>query len=128
MDASEKKKLSDKIIWLARYPDNEAKQFKRYVINGVKFCTKDFEATRKTQNSGVYVVTEGDAIYYGVLIGIIELNYSDKYRYVLFKCQWFDVISGRGCKKDKFGFPLGNFSQLIHMGQVFYVEDVRHKD
>ena len=48
MDASKKKKLSDKVIWLARYPDNEAKQFKRYVINGLKFRTKDSEATRKT--------------------------------------------------------------------------------
>ena len=80
MDASEKKKkLSDKVIWLARYLDNEAKQFKCYVINGIKFRTKDFEATRKTQNSGVCVVTEGGATYYGVLIDIIELNYFDKY-------------------------------------------------
>ena len=47
MDASEKKKLFDK-IWLARYLDNEAKKFKRYVINGLKFCTKDSKATRKT--------------------------------------------------------------------------------
>ena len=143
MDSFEKKKLSNKVIWLARYPDNEAKQFKRYVINGVKFCTKDFEATRKTQNNEVCVVTKGGAIYYGVLIDIIELNYSNKYRNVLFKCQWVDVISGRGCKKDEFGFPLVNFSRLIHKGgrlikepyvlasqvsQVFYVEDVRHKD
>ena len=79
MDASEKKKLSDKVIWLAQFPNNEAKLFKRYVINGVKFCTKDSEATRKTQSSGVCVVTEGVATYYGVLIDIIELNYSDKY-------------------------------------------------
>ena len=86
IDASVKKKLSNKVIWLARYPDNEAKQFKHYVINGVKFLTKDFEASRKTQNSGVCVVTEGGATYYGILIDIIELNYSDKYRYVLFKC------------------------------------------
>ena len=70
----------------------------------MKFCTKDFEETRKTQNSGVCV--EGGATYYGVLIDIIELNYSDKFRYVLFKCQWADVISGRGYKKDDFGFPL----------------------
>ena len=110
MDVSEKKKLSIKVIWLARYPDNEAKQFKRYVINGVKFCTKDFEAIRKTQNNEVCVVTKGGAIYYDVLIDIIELNYSDKYRYVLFKCQWVNVISGRECKKDEFGFPLVNFS------------------
>ena len=79
MDASKKKKYSDKVIWLARYTDNEAKQFKRYAVNDLKFHTKDSEATRKTQNSGVCVVTEGDATYYGVLINIIELNYSDKY-------------------------------------------------
>ena len=143
MDASKRMKLSDKVRWFARYPDNEAKRFKRYVINGLKFRTKDFETTRKTQNSGVCVDTEGGATYYGELIDIIELNYSDKYRYVLFKCQWADVISGRGYKKDDFGFSLVNFSRLIHKGdqlidepyvlasqasQVFYVEDVRHKD
>ena len=66
---------------------NEAKQFKRYVINGVKFRTKDSETTRKTQNNGVCIVTEGGVTYYGVLIDIIELNYSNEYRYVLFKCQ-----------------------------------------
>ena len=110
MDAFEKKKFSDKVIWLARYPDNETKQFKHNVINGVKFRTKNFEATRKIQNSGVCVVTKSGATNYGVLIDIIELNYSDKYRYVLFKCQWFDVISGRGCEKDEFGIPLVKFS------------------
>ena len=113
MDASEKKKLFDKVIWLARYQDNEEKQFKRFVINGVKFRAKDFEATRKTQNSGVCVVTEGGVTYYGVLINIIELNYFDKYRYVLFKYQWVNVITGKGCKQDDIGFPLVNFSRLI---------------
>ena len=102
MEASKKKELFDIVRWLARYLDNEAKRFKRYVIYGLMFHTKESEATRKTQNSGVCVVTEGGASYYGVLIDIIELNYSDKYRYVLFKCQWTDVISGRGCKKDEF--------------------------
>ena len=67
MDASKKKEISDKVRWLARYPDNEAKQFKHYVINGLKFRTKESEATRKTQNSGVCVVTKGGATYYGVL-------------------------------------------------------------
>ena len=111
MDKSEKKKLSAKVIQLARYPDNEAKQFKPYVINGVKFHIKDSEATWKTQNIGVCIVTKGGATYYGVLIDIIELNYSDKYRYVLFKCQWVDIISRRGCKKKKMSldFPLSIF-------------------
>ena len=48
MDASKKKKLFDKVRWLAQYPDNKVKQFKCYVINGLKFCTKDSEASRKT--------------------------------------------------------------------------------
>ena len=48
MDASKKKEIFDKVRWLVRYPDNKAKRFKRYVINGLKFHTKDFEATRKT--------------------------------------------------------------------------------
>ena len=51
----------------------------------MKFHTKDSEVTRKTQNSGVCIATENGVTYYGVLINIIELNYSDKYRYVLFK-------------------------------------------
>ena len=72
----------------------------------------------KTQNSGVCVVTKGGATYYSVLIDIIKLNYSDKYRYVLFKCQWADVISGRGYKKDEFGFSLVNFSRLIQIGRA----------
>ena len=53
MDASQRKELYDKVRWFARYPNNEAKPFKHYVINGLKFCIKDFETTRKTQNSGI---------------------------------------------------------------------------
>ena len=59
MDASKKKKLFGKVRWLAQYPDNKVKQFKCYVLNGLKFCTKDSNSSRKTQNGGVCVVTEG---------------------------------------------------------------------
>ena len=48
MEASKKKELSDIVRWLGQYPDNEAKWFKRYVIYGLMFHTKEFEATRKT--------------------------------------------------------------------------------
>ena len=109
----------------------------------MKFHTEDSEANRKTQNSGVSVATKDGVTYYGVLIDIIELNYSAKLRYVLFKCEWVDMESGRGYKTDKFGFPLVNFTRLIRKGnrlidepyvltfqvsEVFYVEDPRHKD
>ena len=57
---------------------------------------------------------------------------------VLFKCEWVDVLSKRGIKKDKYGYTLVNFSHPIHTGekishkpyifpnqadQVFYAED-----
>ena len=79
MDVDEREKLPEKVIWLARYPDNEVKRFKRYVLNELKFRIKDSEANRKTQNSEVSVATEGGITYYGVLTDIIELNYLRSY-------------------------------------------------
>lgn len=143
MDDTRKQQLADKIKWLAQGPNTEARRFKRYVINGFKFRTKDSEETKKTQNSGVCVDTEGGTMYYGVLTDIVELNYFDKFRYVLFKCNWANVNSNRGCKTDEYGFVLVNFSHLIHKGdhlkdepfilasqasQVYYVKDVREKE
>ena len=75
----------------------------------MKFHTKDFEATRKIQNSGVCVVTEGDATYYGVLIDIIELNYSDKYRYVYSNVNGLTLLVGEDAKKMSLDFSLSIF-------------------
>ena len=111
MDVDEREKLPEKVIWLARYPDNEVKRFKRYVLNELKFRIKDSEANRKTQNSEVSVATEGGITYYGVLTDIIELNYLRSY-----DMYYSNVNSGRGYKTDKFGFPLVNFTRLIHKG------------
>ncbi|KAH7843690.1 hypothetical protein Vadar_019636 [Vaccinium darrowii] len=82
-------------------------------------------------------------MYYGVLQDIVELNYFDKMRYVLFKCDWADVNTNKGHQIDEYGFVLVNFSRLIHMGerlndepfilasqaqQVYYVKDPRDKE
>ena len=61
-------------------------------------------------------MTEGGIAYSGILIDIIELNYSEKERHVLFKCTWVDIQSRRGYKTDELGFPLVNFTHLIHVG------------
>ncbi|QHN96473.1 uncharacterized protein DS421_18g618780 [Arachis hypogaea] len=54
--------------------------------------------------------------YYGRLADIIELNYFEEFKVVLFKCDWVDITKGRGVKKDDLGFTLVNFSCLIHTG------------
>ena len=101
MDTSEKKKLFDKVIWLARYLDNEAKQFKFYVINGLKFRTKDSEATRKTQNSGICVVTKGGATYYGATLTSIDMYYSN--------INGLTLLVGVDAKKMNLDFSLSIF-------------------
>ena len=35
---------------------------------------------------------------------MVELNYFEHYRIVLFKCDWFDTKEGMGVKKDALGF------------------------
>ena len=63
---------------------------KHYVINDLKFRSVNDEVSKKTQNSGVSVATDGGIMYNGVLTDIIKLNYSDNIKHMLFKCKWID--------------------------------------
>ncbi|KAH1047063.1 hypothetical protein J1N35_037847 [Gossypium stocksii] len=96
-----------------------------------RFHTKSSERLRRTQNYGIVVnssitnyasardskFVEGNVEYYGLLIGITELDYYSKWKVVLFRCDWANVNTARGIKKDQFGFTMVNFSRLIHTGQ-----------
>lgn len=117
---------------LAQGPNFIARRFKAFdVNNGYRFRTKQYEQYLETQNSGVMVVSKtesyastsdnapklGNVIYYGRLNDIVELNYFEEFKIVLFKCDWVDVTQGRGgIKEDALGFTLVNFSHLIHTG------------
>ena len=84
----------------------------------------------ETQNSGVLVVSKTESYantidnapksaniaYYGRLNDIVELNYFEEFKVVLFKCDWVDVTQGKGVKKDALGFTFVNFAHLIHTG------------
>ena len=135
--------LTNTLITLSKGSYISINRLKHYVINRLKFRSSNVEGNRKTLNSGVSVATEGDNTYYGMLIDIIELNYSGNIRHVLFKCTWVDDQNRKGYKTDEFGFPMVNFTHSIHGGkeivdepyvlasqatQVFYVEDKRYKD
>ncbi|KAK9999241.1 hypothetical protein SO802_018844 [Lithocarpus litseifolius] len=135
--------VSDTLAALSKRPYIYVKRLKHYVINSLKFRSVNDEANRKTQNSGVSVATDGGITYYGFLSDIIELNYSDNIKHVLFKYKWVDDQNRRGYKTDEFGFPMVNFTHFLHGGdemtdepyvlasqatQVFYVEDKRHQN
>ena len=83
----DRQKLSVTLSTIGACPYSKAKRMKHHVTNGLKFRTKDSEMNKKTQNSGVSVVTDGGVAYYSIVTDIIELNYLDKIRHVLFKCK-----------------------------------------
>ncbi|CAN0898937.1 hypothetical protein LINGRAHAP2_LOCUS19989 [Linum grandiflorum] len=141
-------RANETVKWLARGPNTVARRFTGYITKGIRFRTKDREASGKSQNSGVVVISEtstsvNDIEYYGRINDIIELNYFDRLKIVMFKCDWVDVEKGKGVKKDKFGHTLVNFTKLIHTGgnvvdepfvfasqveQVFYIKDAIQVD
>jgi len=126
-------------------------------MNGFNFRIIERDQDLKIQNSGVFVSAETisyassrdnnpiarDVSYYGKLIEILELNYYDSFRVVLFKCKWVDTRDAQRFKKHEFGHTLVKFSRLIHIGSgeedepyvlasqerlVYYVEDAQEKE
>ena len=122
---------------LALGPLRGVKCFNGYIANGFRFHTRDTEKKRVNQNSGVMVNgTNGskEVDYYGILTKIIELQYLDGKRVVLFRCDWWDVHKiGRSIKIDNHGFVSVNtrfqlrtkepFVLMSQAQQVFYVSD-----
>lgn len=107
------------MLSLAFGPNIVSKQYKGFINNGHRFLTRRREEFKKTQNSGVMVEVEGGN-YYGKLTNIIQLEYYRGYKIVLFHCDRVDNRLYRGLKKDKYGFPLVNFSRsLVHTGENF---------
>ncbi|XP_031265479.1 uncharacterized protein LOC116123878 [Pistacia vera] len=98
-------------------------RFSGYIINGFRFHTKQLEGKRVKQNSGVLVkgmVEDKNIDYYGVLNEIIELQYLNEKRIVLFKCDWWDVhVIGRGVKNDKYGFVSVNTTRKLYTDEPF---------
>ncbi|KAK5775095.1 hypothetical protein PVK06_042962 [Gossypium arboreum] len=125
------KDVNDEVKWLSQGPNRVIKRHSVFLINGYRFHTKYRERMRRTQNCRIVVNSsitsyasardsnpvEGNVEYYGLLTEIIELDYYGRWKVVLFRCDWVDVNTTRGIKKDQFGFTMVNFSRLIHTGQ-----------
>lgn len=133
--------VSNQLRLLSWGPYQRVRHFKRCIINGYRFHIKDHEKNRKTQNSGVFVLAEheGKEIeFYGTLIDIIELEYQEGNKVVLFKCDWWNLGSKKGIsglRKDAYGLISVNTAKTWYedqpyilacqAGQVYYVPDVQ---
>ncbi|TXG61774.1 hypothetical protein EZV62_013137 [Acer yangbiense] len=145
----------EEVINLANGPDQFARRFKRFDINGFRFRTKNNERSRVTQNSGVVLKADtmsyasardrnpraGNVTFHGVLMDVIEIRYTNDMKFVLFKCDW--VNNQLGKKQDEFNLTMVNFNHLMykdnHVGdepfilagqaeQVVYVQDPLEHD
>ncbi|QHO20324.1 uncharacterized protein DS421_11g336990 [Arachis hypogaea] len=70
--------------------------------------------TNSVSNGKNPIIVVSDNTYYGKVVDMIELDYFDKLRVVLFKCIWVDTTLNKGIKIDQFGIISVNFSNLIH--------------
>ena len=71
------------------------RSYSGYDVNGYRFCTSSYEASRpnrKTTNSGVFTPGLDEVEYYGRIEEIYELSFhgSKPLNPVIFKCHWFD--------------------------------------
>lgn len=152
VDKNDIEGITDDLRCLALGPSDKVVRSLAYNVNGFKFRAIERDDDLRTQNSGVYVNANtmsyasshdqnpiaGDLAYYGKLVEVIELNYYETFRVVLFKCKWADTRNNRGYKQDIYGHSMVNFSRLLHAGNddedepyilasqakmVYYVED-----
>lgn len=110
---------------LSRGPNTVAKRFSGYLVNGYRFHTTKRDARRKTQNSGVTLVSLTASFassrdenpktepitYYGAINDIIELDYYGHFKFVLFRCDWFEV-------EDKYGLTCVHFNKKCYQDAI----------
>ncbi|XP_071735372.1 uncharacterized protein [Rutidosis leptorrhynchoides] len=127
-------RITSDIETLANGPSEVVKKYKGYIINGFRFHIKDVEKNRTTQNSGVILQAltssfssardndpiVGDVTYYGVLKDIIELQYGDEKKVVLFHCDWISNPVRKDWKVVIKTTPRDNFD----MDEQICIDDV----
>ncbi|XP_031249542.1 uncharacterized protein LOC116107404 [Pistacia vera] len=108
------------LYFLSCGPDFRVKFYNNCIVNGVCFHNNDQSHYRVTQNCGVMVPVEhdGDPIdFYGELSGVLELNYVNGFRVMLFKCNWFDTDAKK--KRIQKDYHL----TCINVGKLWYEND-----
>lgn len=127
--------VSSQIKEFSRGPNNVAKRFSGYLVNGYRFHTMKRDAKHKTQNSGVTLVSLTSSFasskddnpkivpmtYYGVINDIFELDYYGNFKFVMFKCDWFEA------KEDKYGLIYVYFNKKVYQNDPFVLASQVHQ-
>ena len=103
---------SKKLYDLACGPDFHVRSYRGYIMNGVRYHTKEYAETCTTQNSGIFVLDDnGNSIteYCGELKNILKLHYPGQNLMYLFDCDWWDTRSATGIRMEQ-GFTIVNTS------------------
>ncbi|XP_016452815.2 uncharacterized protein LOC107777332 [Nicotiana tabacum] len=125
--------VSDLIKHLSIGPNSIAKRYYGYLINGYRFHTRQRDAKRKTQNSGVTLdalttsfasskdknLVDENLTYYGRIIDIVELDYYGHFKVLLFKCDWYEV------EEDIYGLTYVYFNKKYYQRRKEF-EGKRH--
>ena len=108
-------------------------------LSGFKFQIKKVDKISLTRNCGALVnatSSEGNISCHGVLIEILELDYYEGRKALLFRCDWADPI--KDVKQDRLGFATVNLKALwktyepfvlaSQALQVFYTLDPKERN
>ena len=126
--------VSETIRWLAGKPSFTVLTYDGYLVDGVRYFTKERDDARVVQNSGVFLVArtvqvssakdlnpiECDMTFYGRIEEIWELDYH-LFKAPLFLCKWADC--DRGVKVDELGFTLVDLSRQGHRNDKYVSVD-----
>ncbi|XP_074346873.1 uncharacterized protein LOC141685682 [Apium graveolens] len=126
--------ISEMIRWLVCKPSFTVLTFDGYLVDGVRYFTRERDNTRVVQNSGVSLVAntvqvssskdlkpvESNMTFYGRIGEIRELDYQ-VFKAPLFLCRWPD--NDRGVKIDDFGFTLVDLSRQGHKNDKYVSVD-----
>jgi len=86
LDDQRRKEMGDKLEMHCREPKETTARYNRYVVNVKLFRTFAHDAGKRTQTSGVCAPTVDGEMYYGKLTEIIEVEYFNRTKCIIFKC------------------------------------------
>jgi hypothetical protein len=78
--------MGEKLVMHCKGPKETTVKYNGYVVNGKLFCTFAIDIGKRNHNCGVCVLTIDSKTYYEKLTQIIEVEYYDRTKYVMFKC------------------------------------------